>query len=274
MIHLNKYIAIINVILLLSYSCSNSEINASLKSVNTKQIDTIIYIIGEQKVFFIIYNSSDTTGIIYFNMHDDENTSVDATKFIIDKYFGKFIELKAQGKRLIDVQIEKKVYSFDPNRIYTDLGIEKTLKKNGNYSQKAFDDIKLLSQFIISNLLNKAKIIIAVHNNSNGYSVNNYKKEAIYCSDAEDLSINDNKDPNDFFFVIDSVLFNFLKLNKFNTVLQNNINVTDDGSLSVFSAKYDIPYINVEAQNGHLKEQIEMLELIQKPMLTHNWLLK
>ena len=43
------------------------------------------------------------------------------------------------------------------------------------------------------------------------------------------------------------------------TVLQNNNSMTDDGSLSVLAGRLKIPYVNVEAQHGHLEMQVEML---------------
>ena len=39
--------------------------------------------------------------------------------------------------------------------------------------------------------------------------------------------------------------------------------MTDDGSLSVYCGMKKIPYINVEAQRGHLQEQIAMLKELQ-----------
>jgi hypothetical protein len=35
--------------------------------------------------------------------------------------------------------------------------------------------------------------------------------------------------------------------------------MTDDGSLSVYCAQLGIPYVNVEAQHGHIWRQLYML---------------
>ena len=50
----------------------------------------------------------------------------------------------------------------------------------------------------------------------------------------------------------------------YNTVLQNNATMTDDGSLSVLAGQQNIPYVNVEAQHGHLEEQVEMLFVLME----------
>ena len=47
-------------------------------------------------------------------------------------------------------------------------------------------------------------------------------------------------------------------------ILQDNENCIDDGSLSVYCGKRNIPYANVEAEDGHLTEQIFLIsELIK-----------
>jgi D-alanyl-D-alanine dipeptidase len=47
-----------------------------------------------------------------------------------------------------------------------------------------------------------------------------------------------------------------------NVVLQDNRQVTDDGSLSVYCGKWGIPYVNVEAQHEHLEQQLQMLKVL------------
>ena len=53
--------------------------------------------------------------------------------------------------------------------------------------------------------------------------------------------------------------FDFFRSKNFNVVLQNE-NAGDDGSLSVFCQKNQIPYINIEAQNGHKEKQMQMIK--------------
>jgi len=268
--YLLKQIRIIILLMLMgmSYACSMAINSPVARNLENKPTDTIKYAMGNQQLKFIVYHSSDSTGIVYFNMHDNENTAVEAAKYLVDTLSGKFIELCAQGVRLVSFKIDSIGYQFDPNRIYTDSGIIKTLKKYGNYSEKAFNEVKLFSDFITKKLLADANVIVAVHNNSNGYSINDYKKGGVYQTDAEKLYFNENQCPNDFFYVIESKHFDDLKSKQLNVVLQNNNSVTDDGSLSVFCSKNNKTYINVEAKIGHLNEQKEMLNTI------HSYLVK
>jgi hypothetical protein len=53
-----------------------------------------------------------------------------------------------------------------------------------------------------------------------------------------------------------------LKKKKINAVLQTHKTSTDDGSLAIYCSKKKIPYINIEAQQGHLEEQMDMLNAL------------
>ncbi len=226
--------------------------------------DTISYELSGEKIQFKIYNPKDPTGVLYYNMHDNENTAVEAMDSILKKYEGKFIELQFKGKRLVGGWLNQQRYFWvDPNRIYTDLGIYKTLRKFNSYNAYSRKAVKAFGQFITDSLLKDAKIIIAMHNNQNGYSLNHYKKGAVYASSAAKYHHNPRRSPHDFFYVVDSSLYEFVVQHGFNAVLQNAETVQDDGSLSVYCANQGIHYVNIEAKAGHLAEQIEMLELLQ-----------
>jgi D-alanyl-D-alanine dipeptidase len=80
--------------------------------------------------------------------------------------------------------------------------------------------------------------------------------------DASDVHLVAEQDPDDFFFVTDRMVYNDLKELGFNCVLQNNEKVTDDGSLSVYCGTRNICYVNVEAQHGHLEQQVAMLRAL------------
>ena len=214
--------------------------------------------IGSSIINLRVLDKKENLQVIYFNMHDDEKTSVKAGEAIIEKYGGRLIELLAQGERLISFDLNERKYRFDPNRIYTDAGIKKTLFENKNYSGEALCEIKKFSDKLIDIVIEgKPKLIVALHNNKD-----NFIDE--YCRNVKDFFVNPSKSFYNFFFTTEADFFNYLKNKKFNVVLQNNEHVIDDGSLSVYCCKKKIPYINVEAEHGHLDEQIEMLEELQK----------
>jgi hypothetical protein len=58
-----------------------------------------------------------------------------------------------------------------------------------------------------------------------------------------------------------------LAVGRYHIVLQDNTNVTDDGSLSVFCARGGIDYVNVEAEHGHLVRQLKMMIFVFQKLL-------
>jgi hypothetical protein len=247
----------------LSHS-AQSQNTTRLKKYRIKE-EVFQYKLGDKTVKILISKTSKRPAkFIYFNMHDNENTAVEATKEIIKKYGGTLIELQNDGKRLINFSLKDERFTIDPNRIFTGEGIVKTLKNNGEYSTEAEKETNRFAGNL-KNFLKNAQLVIAVHNNSNeNYSIKSYEASGEYDTDAKLVNLEPEMDVDDFFFVTDDNLFRKLKAKNQNVALQDNSYMTDDGSLSVYCGKNKIPYINVESEQGHLLEQIKMLEILQK----------
>lgn len=256
----NVFLFILFASLFVSCSESHKKTHQKEKELPSKlSTNKIPYTLGNQVVYFGVYqkNKVNTT---YFNMHDDENTAVKAAKLVIDSIGGKLIEILASGDRYISFSYKEQNYSFDPNRIYTSIGVKKTLKDQGAYSKEADSIVSHFANFIVDSILVNTKTIVTLHNNTaDNYSINSYKKGSIYEKDATKVYSNPKQDPDDFFYIADSLYFYSLKDKGYNALLQDNSNVADDGSLSVYCGYKQIRYINVEAQKGHLQEQIQML---------------
>ena len=203
------------------------------------------------------------------NVHDDENTSVRAGKVVIQESGGRLIELVHGGKRLIQFQLQGETYRFDPNRIFTEAGIRSTLARQGNYSEAAKTVVRdFATQFVETFSLNHQPVIIALHNTGNGgLSINSYQPDRKLNRAAARVHESQSRSAGDFFYVTDERLFAWLKARDFNVMLQDNANVPDDGSMSVYFARLGIPYLNIEANNDHLKEQIEMVRAARQMLI-------
>ena len=213
--------------------------------------------IGDRLVGLSIYKRKGNITLI--NVHDNENTSVQAAKLVIDSLGGTLMQLRHTGERNIQFKHEGRAYQFDTNSIFTDKGAQETIRNLGTYSDAAFQLVRRFANALVDSI--RAEVIFTLHNNTAGnYSAASYLAE--YKSDAADVYLNPDRHPDDFFFVTERLFFEELKGRGFNVVLQNNATVTDDGSLSVLAGQRGIPYINIEAQHGHLDEQVEMLLVI------------
>ncbi|WP_207496943.1 hypothetical protein [Aridibaculum aurantiacum] len=202
-------------------------------------------------------------GILFLNVHENEKTSVNAATEFMNNYGGKMIRLKHSGERNISFYIGKSRFFFDPNRIYSNKGIQATLKKLSYYTPESYKQVQAFSREILKPLQNQ-KLLIALHNNTDeNYSIKNYQEGGDEENNAKEVYVNPEMDTDDFIITTDSSIYRRIVEKNINVVLQDNKRVADDGSLSVYAAKNNIPYLNIEAQEGHYKEQLAMLEAIE-----------
>lgn len=193
-------------------------------------------------------------GKTYIHLHHNEQTALKAAHRVVQKQGGSLITLIHSGGRTIVFHLDKTRYEFDPNRIFTEAGIKKTLAQYSQYTPQAHQEVNKLA-LQLKQLLPKGKLI-AVHNNAS-YSLKDYLPGHELAHEAKALHRNPYLYYRNFYLVTQPQDFNRLKLKGFNGVLQKP-SATDDGSLSILMAKNQ--YINVEAGYDQLMEQIKMLE--------------
>lgn len=252
--------------------------------------------LGETEIKINIYENP-MRRITFFAPHYNEQTAVRAARETVEASGGRFVEIestdeKGKPSRYLKFQFGGKNYAIDPNRIYTENGracnfapeIEATVK---NFAEN-------LLQIIFSpdgkTLRENERFIVAVHNNadidakeksaqngdltaaayirsSNSERIANgaYQDQAagVYLSNTED-------DTDNFVFLSTPVFINHFAEKGFNVVVQKSLSKlqtkqcsVDDGSLSVFAARENIPYINLEADlnNGFFRQK-QMLEAV------------
>ncbi len=201
--------------------------------------------------------------VSFINLHDDENTSVEAGMDFLSRYGGSLLQLKHSGKRIFNFRLADQRFSFDPNRIFTDTGLRATLEKYSTFDESAAMEVQKIRDTILANYVNDKKLVIALHNNTKtGLSALSYRKGGSEAANASRVYINPLLNPHDFLFTTDASIFRKLKQSRLNVVLQHQ-RPKDDGSLSVYAAKKKITYINVEALHGNLDTQIKMLEALK-----------
>jgi hypothetical protein len=113
--------------------------------------------------------------------------------------------------------------------------------------------------------LDQEPVIITLHNTVVGdFCIHSFLKAGSLASDAAAVHVSEQQSKFDFFYVTEGEFFDYLKQRDFNVVLQNNESATEDGSMSVYFARKGIPYINVEAEVSHLKNQVKMLRAVRE----------
>ena len=174
---------------------------------------------------------------------------------------GRLIELQHSGERNVEFSLRDTSYSFDPNRMFTAVGVDTTLARRGRLTPAAHQAVSAFADSVLALIgFYDLSTIITVHNNTDErYSAREYMEAGPYAQDARFVHVAAGSDADDFFFVTTEELYNDLRDAGFNVVMQDNALVTDDGSLSVLAGQAGIPYVNAEAQHGHFEEQRRML---------------
>lgn len=224
----------------------------------------VTYILGETSVTLWVYDNG--PGLTYFAPHDNENTAVGVAMEAVRARGGRMAQLVHTGERNITFRYGNESYVFDPNRMFSDQGIEATLVTQGHtYSQEAHNIVRAFASSVLEFLSPSylgGGLLVAMHNNTDGgYSADSYKPGGQFAKEASQVHRSSHWDPDDFFFVTTPRLYELLKSKDVNVVLQSEA-PTDDGSLSAYCAKHGIPYVNIEAQEGHAAEQASMIAVL------------
>lgn len=224
---------------------------------------TAFYKLGNKNIPILFQQYGNSQDIVCINLHDDEKTSVSAARKFLEKNGGLLVKIQNNDERLIRFRYRNHAYTIDPNRIFSNEGILNNLEKLRNRSTEALEEVEKFGAYILSLVPDSSKIILALHNNTNGgYSAKSYLQGASMENDAKEVYINPLLDPDDFVFTTDSTVYYKMKEWKFNSILQHNENAVKDGSLSVYYGEMNRRYINIETQAGNENEYRRMIEKI------------
>ncbi|MBK6818467.1 MAG: hypothetical protein IPG85_02210 [Bacteroidetes bacterium] len=194
-------------------------------------------------------------------LHDNENTAIEAFQSWTQQLNINLLELHQSDDRYLKCRYNNRDYCFDPNQVFSEKGIHNTLyEKNSSCPPELVHIIKAFADTLLKMFLNTRyhHYMIAIHNNSSeNFSVLSYNNS----SNATAVFVSKDEDIDDFFIVTDTSDYEYFKNMNLNVVLQSK-NAEEDGSLSVYCQQNQIPYINIEAEHGHLNKQIEMIKIV------------
>ncbi len=157
---------------------------------------------------------------------------------------------------------------IDPNRMFSRVGAEASLKRlNPSWDAAQITPVLDFLDKHRDELLKPLTpppggLIIALHNNNEGYNVNEE------LTDSDRTSIKQPKQPHEFFLCTDAADFEMIAKSPYNVVLQNKKPASDDGSLSRLAAARGIRYINLETTLGQFEEQMARLSWLDSALLS------
>lgn len=221
---------------------------------------TIYYKLGEKTVPLQLVQYGSAVTIFCINIHDNEQTSVQAARAVLETRGGILLRIQNNYQRIIRFRLRGVSYSFDPNRVFSRTGIEQSLKENGMVSAEAVSEVEKFGQRLLQLIPDSISCIIALHNNTEeAYSVKSYLPGGDRRKDAREVMAADDQDVDDIAYTTDEILFRQMASLGYNSILQDNVHVKKDGSLSVYCGERNRRYVNIETQHGRLAQYREML---------------
>jgi hypothetical protein len=223
------------------------------------------FAIGERKLPVHLQQYGDVRDLVFINMHDDENSSVEATKSVMEKRGGLLIEIQNSDKRDIRFKMRGVYYTFDPNRIFTREGTKQTLEfyRKRKVSDAVIDEVAQFGQWLLRLMPEDAKCIIALHNNTNeNFTIKDYLPGNKRNEAARETFTSTEQDGDDLFLTTDSDIYNDIKDAGYNITLQANKTAKDDGSLSIYCGRNNIRYVNCETEHGKVQQYREMMSAL------------
>jgi hypothetical protein len=190
----------------------------------------------------------------YLHIHGNETTARDVLMEQVNTHGGTALFIQSEAR-----YVSLRGGRIDPNRMFSREGAEKNLRLlNPNWSEAQIENGALALERDRHKFLKAIRPpsggrIVALHNNSNGYSV----ESEVAISDK--TSLKDAKNPHEFFLATDPADYEKLATSPYNVVLQNTAPKDDDGSLSRLATKLGIRYINLECGLGKIERQRELL---------------
>lgn len=195
----------------------------------------------------------------YLLIHGNEATARELLISWMSTHPG--IAYLAAGKlRMVEIMGAK----IDPNRMFSRVGAEASLRRfnpelDGGKINSVLDYLDRHREELLKRLTPPAGgVTIALHNNSEGYNVNEE------LADSDSTSIKQPDRPHEFFLCTDERDFELLARSPYNVVLQNKKPQGDDGSLSRLAAARGFRYINLETTLGQLDEQMARLSWLDR----------
>ena len=202
--------------------------------------------------FRIVRNGN--SGRRYLVIHGDEETA--------RQVLGRFIETHEGIAFLIETEtrnVPMDAGKIDPNRMFSRAGAEISLKSlNPDWTpqqlQSALATLDRGRERLVRALLPPSRgLLVALHNNSEEYSVN----DEVPISDS--VSLREPGNTHAFFLCTDPADFSTLAKSPYNVVLQQKKPQEDDGSLSRLTVRRGVRYVNLEVRAGNSDRQLEML---------------
>lgn len=220
------------------------------------------------------FNSQKSPHVNWLVIHQDEKDAIDVMRWAVKTFGGNSYLIQNKNrphKRILKEIRGRNYFYYDPNRIFTDIGIRKTLAHCNRHVKRikrtGYQILKsqIRQGFVRFLPLNRKTYLVALHNNDKRSSISvldYYRKKGFF------IFRNPKEQIKNFVIVTQKEDFEILMKNGINVVWQYVVNdQNNDGSLSIYCSQNKIPYINIEAVYGDKESQKKMTQIVYQKII-------
>ena len=241
----------------------------------------------------IMQNGSRYRDLILYCPHCSEYPAHAIGEWFVTNFSATNISVQSVGRlgaflREVYFEIGRSIYSFDPNRIFSDKNVDIMVRNRfGSYEgvdlSYVVDLIIDFARYIVS-FFSSDSIVVALHNNHD-FSIHHYFPKGQYADHVEYMYYNSEYHHRDFLITTDSNLFDYIRWNtKYSVILEKDFTQqphynrgqrshdTLDGCLSNYCKRNCIKYINIETRYEAVALQKKMMMDIYNIFLQYSLL--
>src|SRR5262245_11608182 len=86
--------------------------------------NTITHKIGNRDIRIITSQYGEKKDFVFIALHDNEFTGIETAKSVLETMGGLLIEIENDKNRNINFRLDRRSFSFDPNRMFSKTGIK------------------------------------------------------------------------------------------------------------------------------------------------------
>ena len=263
--------------------CAIAAIAQTALPVRCYEGKTIEVTIGDASVLSVEYIDypGALENCVFVRIHEDEDAALAAGRAFVEKNGGRLVVLHYGGGRRMQFTMDGAMYLVDANRMFSEAGLAESMvavapgaseweidnAERGITDDAAIAEARKYASQVLA-LLDGFPVVIALHNDSDGgWNVRTYENEP---DEASRVYVAADTDPDDFVIVTKQADFDAIAALDISAVLQNNADVPEDGSLSVYFRNSEVRYFNCEAEDGEIGRQTAMLEDLMTVIASNN----
>ncbi|MGE4130797.1 MAG: hypothetical protein AB7F86_04120 [Bdellovibrionales bacterium] len=209
--------------------------------------------------------------LFYFHMHINERAAKLAGEQRVQEKGGTFMYLHHySGQRNMRVIVNGTPYKFDPNRIFTDKGLQTSLEPKPNRAD--LDEFRKFVVWVKRNILlalqnRRRPMVTALHNNTDddthGRLLSILTEKDLLQIDNQLVNQNTGWDIDDFFIATWPTTYQSLVDGHNPNISLRLAQPRNIGYLSNWMIEEGIEYLNIESETDQLPRALRMLDIVQ-----------